>query len=115
MKMSKITYTPTGYYILVEVDAVDETHDNSIIVRVDNERKREFGGRDIGVIKAIGPIAFQGYADCKGAEDWGCKVGDRVEFNKYDGKTPSLAETNSELAGLRIINDNDIIAVISHE
>ena len=103
---------PTGYYILVEVEAVEETHEGSSILMIQDERKREHGGRDVGVIKEFGPIAFQGYADCKGPEDWGCKVGDKIEFNRYDGKTPRMAENNPELANLRIINDNDIIAVI---
>ena len=104
---------PTGYYILVEVEVIEETHEGSRIVRVSDERKRDQAGRDVGIIKEFGPIAFQGYADCKGPEDWGCKVGDKVEVNRYDGKTPRLAESNPELANLRIINDNDIIAVIA--
>jgi len=103
---------PAGYYILVEVEPVAETHENSSIVMIQDEQKREHGGRDIGTIIEFGPICFQGYADCKRPSDWGCKVGDLVEFNRYDGKTPRLAESNPELANLRIINDNDIIAVM---
>lgn len=103
---------PAGYYILVEVEPVEETHENSNIIMVQDERKREAGGRDIGTIIEFGPICFQGYADCKGPADWGVKVGDKVEFNRYDGKTPRLAEIDPELANYRIINDNDIIAVM---
>ena len=109
---NKIRIRPTGYYILVEVEAVEETHENSSIIMIQDEQKREAGGRDIGTIVEFGPICFQGYADCKTPKDWGCKVGDKVEFNRYDGKTPRLAESNPELANLRIINDNDIIAVM---
>jgi co-chaperonin GroES (HSP10) len=103
---------PAGYYILVEVEAVEDVHEGTSIVMVIDEQKREQGGRDVGKILEFGPICFQGYADCKTPEDWGCKVGDVVEFNRYDGKVPRLAENNPELANLRIINDNDIIAVM---
>ena len=103
---------PTGYYVLVEVDVVEETHDNSRILMVQDERKREHGGRDIGTIRAFGPIAFKGYEGCEKPEDLGCTIGDRVEFNRYDGKVPTLAESKPELANFRYINDNDIIAVM---
>ena len=112
---NKTRIRPTGYYVLVEVDVVEETHEGTSIVMLNDERTREAGGRDIGTIVEFGPICFQGYADCKKPSDWGCKVGDKVEFNRYDGKTPRLAESDPELANLRIINDNDIIAVMEAE
>lgn len=103
---------PTGYFVLVETVEVEETHQGTSILMVTDEVKREEGGRDIGYVKDIGPIAFKGFEGCNGAEDWGIKIGDLVEYNRYNGKVPRHAETDDSLKGLRIIIDSDIIAKI---
>ena len=103
---------PTGYFVLVEVVKVDETHEGTSIIMVSDEHKRETGGRDIAHVKAFGPIAYKGYEGCDSHKDWGVDVGDLVEFNRYDGKVPRHAETNEELKNLRLIIDSDIIAVV---
>ncbi len=105
-------YKPCGYYILVEVEPMAETHEGTAIIMVQDERQREHGGRDIGRIKEIGPIAFKGFDNCKGPEDWGVKKGDLVEFNRYDGKIPRVAEINEDFKNYRVVLDNDIIAVM---
>ncbi len=106
---------PAGYFVLIEVEPVEETFANSSIVMADDLRKREQGGRDIGTVVSFGPLAFKGFEGCESPEDWGVKVGDKVEFNRYDGKTPRVAELDKTLANLKIIKDNDIIAIVEDE
>lgn len=106
--------TPCGTTVLIEVEPVDETFENSTIVRPTKDTKREFGGRDIGRILAFGPYCYKDFKlDGKALEpeQWGCKVGDLVEFNRYDGKVPRLAEKDDRYKNYRLISDNDILAV----
>ncbi len=115
---------PTGYYILIEMEKVEKTTESGIIISSDTEHDREQGGHDVGVIKDFGPTVFTGFAgipedyptrNCdvrytneERAAMWGCKIGDKVEFNRYDGKTPRLEGYEN----YRIIQDQHIIAVI---
>lgn len=103
---------PTGYFVLIEVEPVKETYNDSVIVMAESERKREFGGRDIGKVLAFGPTAYAGFEGCSNHTEWGVEVGDTVEFNKYDGKVPRVAELDDSLANCRILKDSDIIAVV---
>lgn len=105
-------YKPAGHYVLVEVKPVETQTDSGIVLYSPDELKREHGGRDIGKLVALGPLAYQGFAHAESASDWGVKVGDMVEFRRYDGKVPRLAEKHEEFKNLRLINDNDIIAII---
>jgi co-chaperonin GroES (HSP10) len=103
---------PTGYSIVVEVAPVDVCIDGGVIERLPDEIAREEKGRDLGRVISFGPIAFLGFGGCKTPEDWGVKVGDLVEFNRYDGKIPRISEEHPEFRTFRIIQDKDIIAVI---
>jgi len=105
---------PTGYFVLVEVEPVDEKFAGSSFVMPSDVYKKELGGRDIGTIKSFGPIAFKGFEGCDTPEDWGVKVGDKVEFNRYDGKISRAAEIDESLANFRLIKDNDIIATVEN-
>ena len=105
---------PTGYHVLVKVDSIDETFKGSSIVMASNEAVREHGGRDTGEVIEFGPTAYLGYEGCKCPEDWGVSVGDKVEFRRYDGKTPRYAEEDESLKEFRLINDGDIIAVLEN-
>jgi len=103
---------PCGYYVLVEVEPMETHHKDSIIEMVQNEASREHGGREVGVIVSFGNTCFKGFEGCSSPSDWGCKVGDKVEFNRYDGKKPAQAENDESLDNFRLINDSDIIAVL---
>jgi co-chaperonin GroES (HSP10) len=105
---------PLGHHIIVKVKPVEETTASGIIMHSANELQRERGGRDIGVIESFGPTAYQGFEGCTGPDDWGVKIGDTVEFNRYDGKVPRLAEEHEEFKDFRIINDNDLLAVLEN-
>lgn len=105
---------PTGFRVLIKVKSIDETHQGTSIIMVNDEAKREHGGQDVGEVIEFGPTCYKGYAGCEGPEDWqaGLKVGSQVEFNRYDGKVPRAAEIDESLSDYRIINDEDIIAVL---
>lgn len=103
---------PTGFHILVKVGEISETFENSRIVRPTSEKKREQGGYDVGTVLAFGPICFKGFAHCEGPGDWGVKIGDLVEFSRYDGKIPRYAEVDKDMENLRLITDSDILAVL---
>lgn len=102
---------PCGCCVLIEVEPVENTYEGTSLLRPTHETKREFGGRDIGKIISIGPLAFKSLDGCTSAEDWGVKIGDMVEFNRYDGKVPRLSEKDEKYKNYRLIHDNDILAV----
>lgn len=105
---------PCGTTILVEIVPVDDNYEGSIIKRPTNETKRETTGRDIGVVKEIGPYAYEDFKKDglpMTHSKWGYEIGDVVEFNRYNGKAPRIAETFEQHKNLRYINDNHIVAV----
>lgn len=105
---------PTGYYVLIKMEKIEEKSTGGIILSTKEELERESSGHDIGIISAIGPTAWTGFQGCtedtaeKRAAQWGCKIGDKVEFSRYDGKTPRY----EEFKDCRIIQDAHIIGVI---
>ncbi len=100
---------PCGTTILVEIIPVEDTYEGTIIQRPANETKRETGGRDIGIVKEVGPYAYKDFKVTN--SDWGYEVGDVVEFRRYDGKAPRISETFDKFKNYRYITDNDIIGV----
>jgi len=104
-------YKPVGYYILVEMDKISEEIEEGALAgfQLDSkEVKREQHGHAIGTIKAFGPTCYKGFEGCESPDDWGVKVGDRVEFNRYDGKE-CLAEGYEHF---RLIPDSNIVAIL---
>lgn len=105
---------PTGYYILIKMEQVERTSSGGIILNSNSENDRENAGHDVGVIVAIGPTAWTGFQGCDAetaeqrAAQWGCAIGNKVEFSRYDGKTPRY----EEFRDYRIIQDAHIIGVI---
>lgn len=102
----------TGYYILVEMEEVESISDGGIVMFTSKEHEREQGGHDVGIVRDIGPTAFCGYAGIdtelpviERAKAYGLSVGDKVEFNRYDGKTPR----HPEYGNFRIIQDQHLI------
>ena len=109
---------PTGYYVLIEMEEVSQQVTEGVlkgfVMASDTEHEREQAGHDVGIIRALGPTSFSGYEGCDAetstgrAEQWGVKVGDKVEFNRYDGKVPRYPDFEN----FRIIQDHHIIGVI---
>ena len=103
---------PTGYYVLVRMEEVEQTTESGIIIATNKEHEREQGGHDVGVILAVGPTSYMGFEGIDDSlpvqqrmEQYGVKIGDKVEFTRYDGKVPS----NPELKDCRLIKDEMIL------
>ena len=110
------TITPTGYYILIEMEVVEEISAGGVIMHDSKQLKREQGGHSVGIVRALGHTVYQGFegVDGRGTKEeraaaWGINIGDKVEFNRYDGKVPN----DTDLENFRIIQDAHIIGVIS--
>jgi len=107
---------PLGHFVLVEQVEVHVMSAGGIALMTGNEEKREKGAGAIAKILAFGPIAYKGFANCRGPEEWGVKVGDIVELSgRYDGKKTRMVDYNEKFGGLRYVNDDDIIGVISEQ
>ena len=114
---------PLGYYVLVEIAAVEEKSEGGIIMPTGLSEKEQLIDQ-IGTVKAIGPTAFIGYPGCDQTETtispidqatyesrippsecWGIQVGDKVLFEKYAGEY-------SKDDSFRLIPDSKIIGLI---
>lgn len=109
---------PTGYYILVKMEEIENTITEGalegFVLANDEQHEREQTGHDIGVVIAFGPTVFSGFAGIDAGtagercKQWGIAEGDKVEFNRYDGKVPS----HPDFKDYRIIQDAMVIATI---
>lgn len=109
-----------GFRVIVKPDPVKKQH-GSLILAVDE--KMEKGATTKGTVVAVGPDAFWAYKpDHIPAERWTpwVKVGDRVVYAKYAGRTvddPVEVEVDDRgrevPVGYVCLNDEDIIVKIS--
>lgn len=106
---------PKGPYVLIEIPPVEEISPGGIVTKTASVMKREHDGRDIGTIIELGPQAFKSLDGCNSPEEWGVKEGDFVEFHRYDGKIPRLAEDREEFQRYRLILDKQIIAAMEEK
>ena len=98
---------PLGFYVLVEMDTIESVSDGGIVIPK-NTVIKEQDGCDFGTVRAIGPVAYAGLPGCASAEDWGVKVGDRVEYRRYEGKRSNAPD----MENFRYIPDSHIVGVI---
>lgn len=113
--MNDTQIKPCGYYVLIRLDPVEQTTKSGIICKTANELEREKVGNSIGTVLAFGPAAFRGFSNgVDSPEQWGVKVGDKIEFTSYDGKVPkSSDELDADGENmLRLIQDQHIIATV---
>lgn len=122
---------PLGFYVLIEMEVVEETSAGGIILDRDLVNKEQ-DATDTGYVRAIGPTAYAGYPGCDlfaGGGDvtavdvlngvtsptqhgcWGLEIGDKIEYRKFEGKKSSAEGYEN----YRYIPDSHIIGVISDE
>lgn len=105
---------PVGYYVLIKMEKVENTTPGGIVIATKAEHEREQTGHDVGELVSFGPNSFSGFNGINGdnveqrAKEWGVIAGDKVEFNRYDGKIPA----HPDFKNYRIIQDAHIIGVI---
>ena len=109
--------TANGYYVLIETEVIDEKSSGGIVLP-DAYVQKEQGGCDRGTVRGIGPICYAGYngmEECRNAEEraavWGFKVGDQVQFDRYDGKILEVEGYEN----FRLIADAKIMARIGDD
>lgn len=106
---------PLGFYVLIEMESVESVTEGGIVLPGDMINKEQ-DATDVGYVRQIGPTAFAGYPGCEvegvaPADCWGLKIGQKVEYRKFEGKRSA----EKEYANFRYIPDSHIIGVIDDE
>lgn len=95
--------TPLGQRIVLFVPQPREMSEGGIMLPQAEEHQREHTGANVGYLVAIGPDAWR---DMPGQTAVGIKLGVKVNFGKYAGRTP---DENQEY---RIMMDGDLDAIL---
>lgn len=104
-----------GHRVLVKPHDIKKEHkvagtDVAIILEYGENEKLEKAGMTKGTVEQIGPDAWRTmYINGYQAEPW-CKVGDEIIHAKYVG-----FEVTDNGTTYRVINDEDVVVVISKE
>ena len=94
---------PCGHRVLVKIDEVEETTKGGIVIPKSTAAQQEEAGI-FGTLVAVGETAWKDF----GGRNWAC-VGDRVMIARYGGFIAQEPDTTEKF---RILNDEDIVAVI---
>jgi co-chaperonin GroES (HSP10) len=125
---------PLGFYVLIEMEKVEEVTAGGIILNTDMVSKEQ-DATDVGYVRAIGPTAYHGYPGCDAADQyehkehddgqiepiripapspaqqWGLEIGQKIEYRRFEGKK-SVVE---DYENYRYIPDSHIIGAIDDE
>lgn len=106
---------PAGYHVLVDVTPAESVTSGGIFLPKDLVEKEQMA-EETGTILAFGPTCFVGMRGCDAEgipahEQWGLKVGNKVEFKKFEGKRSYVKGHEN----YRYIPDTHIIGVIADE
>jgi len=96
---------PVLHRILVKPDDLEDKTQSGIIIKYD---KREEAAVEKGTVVLVGSTAYKEFGST--AEEQGIKVGSRVTFAKYAGKTIKDGDVKYLL-----VNDEDIVGVLEDE
>lgn len=96
---------PVGHRLLIKPDNLEEVTKGGIFIP-DTVRDKERHQTHSGEVVDIGPTAWM--TEALGKTPW-VKIGDRVVFAKYGGKTVKHPDTKEEYV---FINDEDILGII---
>lgn len=100
-----------GHRVLVKPRELEKKTESGIVI-VHEREEVERAAITIGKVEAVGPDAYKTmYINGYQGEPW-CKVGDEVYYAKYTGKEIYDEDTDT---WYRMLNDEDVIAVISKE
>ena len=92
-----------GYRVVVEPENNEKTSRGGIIIP-----EKERAEQEVGKLVAAGPLAWTDQGD---GTPW-AEVGDRVLYSKYGGK---MVHDPGSGVRYRVLNDEDIVAVIHSE
>ncbi len=116
------TIKPLGYNVLVEMEEVKDVSKGGIFM---GDVERDQSVVDIGYVRAIGNIAFAGFAGCDPStyptnsifhsmqphQIWGINVGDKVEYHHLEGQT----SRTKGYERFRVIPDSQIIIKVEEK
>jgi len=108
---------PLGYLVAVRLLDVEKKTESGFIVSTGKYAKYDKDASEFGEVLAIGPTAYYGVTGCIPEkyppshpfhsmlphEIWGARVGDIVEFKRFEGKKTLVKD------GLRYMQDTNII------
>jgi chaperonin GroES len=104
---------PCGYFVLVDITEAEHVTSGGIVLPTELVEKEQMA-EETGTIVAFGPTCFVGWRGCEredipAYEQWGLKVGDKVEFRKFEGKRSFVKGYEKH----RYIPDTHILGVIN--
>jgi co-chaperonin GroES (HSP10) len=101
---------PKGYRILIAIPKKEETHNNSMIVIPESERRKEEIASIVGMVVKMGSMAYQ---DPEKFPDgpW-CQEGDFVLMRSYSGTRFKVTTPQGDQE-FRLINDDTVEAVVA--
>lgn len=105
--MNKSGIIPAGHRVLVQPEEALKAKEGVIEIP-DHIKDRHGMSQTAGRLIEVGPTAWQ--ADWAGNKPW-AEAGDRIMFAKFGG----IQIRGDDGATYRLLNDEDIIAVISEE
>ena len=100
---------PKGYKLLIAIPKLDETFNNSSIVRPDHILKKEETATVVGLVLKMGSLAFKDQE--KFPDGAWCEEGDFVLMRAYSGTRFKVANEEAEQE-FRLINDDLVAAVV---
>jgi co-chaperonin GroES (HSP10) len=118
---------PLGFYVLIEMEKVEEVTAGGIILNTDMVSKEQ-DATDVGYVRAIGPTAYHGYPGCdiesldshgvvrgipglNPSDQWGLEIGQKIEYRRFEGKKSAVKDYEN----FRYIPDSHIIGAIDDE
>ena len=96
---------PCGYRILVKQKTKSNISAGGIHLGTDKETVRQQKGQCFGVVKALGPEAYD-----KNKEPW-CKEGDTVRYRAYTGEL--FKDKYDDDVWWHLMNDEDVLGVVT--
>ena len=103
---------PTGYRILIIPETVPTTSKGGIHLAEETMQVEQLASV-VGYVLALGPDAYKD--PLKYPEGAWCKTGDYIIFGRYAGaKITMHGEKQEEDLNLRLLNDDEILAVVSN-
>ncbi len=104
---------PANWKVLVRPVRIEEKSKGGIILAPEAQKAKGFL-RYFGEVVSMGPLCYQSakFADLSGKVHAACKVGDCVAFGQYAGQVMRLKVSRDETEELRILNDDEVMAVV---
>jgi len=106
-----MNFHPEGTKLLIKADRTESITKGGIILPETSRDQSQYKVT-MATVMAIGPDAVSNFTDPNTNEKRAIKVGDRIIFTRYGG---AYIYTEDRESDLRIIQDQDVLALITDE